>query len=113
MTAAGEDPGAGLSARREAAQLHQGPFSTAATNIITPAKNLVCRANLDEIRPHVGTALAADLADETMLYVGHAKVIGPLIGADGERVAAAIVRARLVQTASLFIAHLACRDCAP
>ena len=34
-----------------------------------------------EIRPHVGTALAAGLADETMLNVGQAKVIGPLIGA--------------------------------
>ena len=33
------------------------------------------------IRPHVGTALAAGLADETMLNVGQAKVIGPLIGA--------------------------------
>ena len=66
-----------------------------------------------EVRPRVGTALAADLADETMLYVGQAKVIGPLIGADGDAVAAAIVRAHLVQTASLFIAHLACRDCAP
>jgi hypothetical protein len=48
-----------------------------------------------------------------MLYVGQAKVIGPLIGADGDAVAAAIVRAHLVQSASLFIAHLACRDCAP
>jgi hypothetical protein len=61
-----------------------------------------------EVRPHVCAALAADLADETMLYVGQAKVIG-----DDDAVAAAIVRARLVQTASLFIAHLACRDCAP
>ena len=66
-----------------------------------------------KIRPHVGAALAADLAEETMLYVGQAKVIGPLIGADGDAVAAAIVRAHLVQSASLFIAHLACRDCAP
>jgi hypothetical protein len=46
-----------------------------------------------EIRPHVGAALAAGLADETMLYVGQAKVIGPLIGADRDAVAAAIVDA--------------------
>ena len=34
-----------------------------------------------EIRRRVRTALAAGLADETMLNVGQAKVIGPLIGA--------------------------------
>jgi hypothetical protein len=35
-----------------------------------------------EIWPHVGAALAAGGADETMLYVGQPYVIRPLIGAD-------------------------------
>jgi hypothetical protein len=41
--------------------------------------------------PAGAAALAADLADETMLYVGQAKVIGPLIGIDGDAVATAEV----------------------
>ena len=35
-----------------------------------------------EVRPRVGTALAADLADETMLYVAQPDIIGPAIAAD-------------------------------
>ena len=66
-----------------------------------------------EIRPHVGAALAVGGAGEARLNIREPNVIWPPVGADGERVAAAIVRARLVQTASLFIAHLACRDGAP
>jgi hypothetical protein len=46
-----------------------------------------------KIRPHICAALAAYRADETMLYVGQPKVIRPLIGADGDAVAAAIVGA--------------------
>jgi hypothetical protein len=36
-----------------------------------------------KIRPHVDAALAADLADETMLDVGQANVVGPCIRSDG------------------------------
>jgi len=39
----------------------------------------------------VGAALAAGGAGETILNVGQAKVIGPLIGIDGDAVAAAVV----------------------
>jgi hypothetical protein len=37
-----------------------------------------------EIRPHVGAALPACRADEPGLNVGQAKIIGPLIGIDGD-----------------------------
>src|SRR6516165_3802876 len=48
---------------------------------------------------------------EALLNIGQPDIVGPAIATDRDRVAAAIVRAHLVQTASLFIAHLACRDC--
>ena len=63
-----------------------------------------------EIRPHVGAALAAGLAHETMLYVGRAKVIGPLIAADRDRVAAAVVGSIDQEPAHAHVAHVAERD---
>jgi len=46
-----------------------------------------------EIGPHVGTALAAHRADETKLNGGQPDVIRPAVTADGDRVAAGVVRA--------------------
>jgi hypothetical protein len=60
-----------------------------------------------KIWPDVGSALAAGLADETMFYVGQAKVIGPLIGIDGDAVATVIVRAIDQQTTHAHLAHFA------
>ena len=58
-----------------------------------------------EIRPHVGTALAAHRADETMFYVGQPKIIRPVAAADRDRVAAAIVGAVDQNAANAHIAH--------
>ena len=44
-----------------------------------------------EIRPHVCTALATDLANKAWLNIGQPDSIGPAIPVDRERVAAAIV----------------------
>ena len=44
-----------------------------------------------EIRPHVGTALAAGLAHEPAFDIGQPKIIRPRAAADGDRVAAALV----------------------
>jgi hypothetical protein len=63
-----------------------------------------------EVRPHVGAALAADLADETMLYVGQAKVIRPVVATDGDGVATAVVRAIDQDAAHAHLAHFAERD---
>jgi hypothetical protein len=57
-----------------------------------------------EIRPYVGTALAAGCAGETILNVGQSKIIRPRVAADGDRVAAAVVGAIDEQAAH---AHLA------
>jgi hypothetical protein len=46
-----------------------------------------------EQRPNVGASLAASLADEPRFQIGQPDVIGPLVGADRDRMAAAIVRA--------------------
>ena len=46
-----------------------------------------------EVRPDLGAALAAGLADEERLDVGEPHVIRPSIRADRERVAAVVVRA--------------------
>jgi hypothetical protein len=43
-----------------------------------------------KIWPDVGSALAAFLADEPIFYVGEPDIIGPLIAADRDRVAAFI-----------------------
>ena len=59
-----------------------------------------------KIQPHVGAALAADLADETMLNVGQPDTIGPVIGADGNRMVAAVVGAIDRQPAHTAAAHL-------
>jgi hypothetical protein len=48
----------------------------------------------------------AGLADETMLYVGQAKVIGPLISIDGDTVAATMVGAINQETVDAALAHL-------
>jgi hypothetical protein len=45
----------------------------------------------NEIRPHVGTVLAASLADKAIFNIGQPQVIGPLIGADRDAVTATIV----------------------
>jgi hypothetical protein len=58
-----------------------------------------------EIRPHVGTALAADLADETMLNVGQTKVVGPWVAADRDRMRALIVGAIDQDAAHAALAH--------
>src|SRR6516165_12404346 len=59
-----------------------------------------------EIRPHVGAALSADLADETMLNVGQPDIIGPAIAVDRSRVAAALVGAIDKQPTHAHVAHL-------
>jgi hypothetical protein len=46
-----------------------------------------------KVRPDVGTSLAAGFAHEPRLEIGKPDVIGPLVRADRDRVAAMIVRA--------------------
>src|SRR5262245_9169248 len=46
-----------------------------------------------EIRPYVGTPLAADVAHKTRLKIGQANVVGPAVRTDSLRVAPMIVGA--------------------
>jgi hypothetical protein len=58
-----------------------------------------------EIRPHVGTVLSAGPADEPALDIGQPKIIRPVVAADRDRVAAAIVGAIDQQAAHTHAAH--------
>jgi hypothetical protein len=44
-----------------------------------------------EMRPDISAALPAYRAGEAILHVGQPEIVGPLIGIDGDAVAAAIV----------------------
>jgi hypothetical protein len=59
------------------------------------------------IRAHVGAPLAARLAGEPRFYVGKPNIIRSSIGADGCRMAAAVVRAIDQDTTHAAGAHLA------
>ena len=60
-----------------------------------------------EVRPHVGTALAADPTGEALLDIGQSGIIGPGIAADRDGVATAVVGAIDQQAANAHLAHLA------
>ena len=73
-----------------------GGFRRLDTDCLPPHR---CPNSPPEIRPHVCTALPADAAGEALLDVGQPQVIGPRIGADPNRVAAAVVGAVNEQSA--------------
>ena len=62
-----------------------------------------------EVRPDIGTTLAAHLADEQRFDIGRPDLIGPRVGADGP-MGAFIIRAIDQQPANAGCAHCAERD---
>ena len=58
------------------------------------------------VRPDVGASLAAGLANEPCFKIGEPDVIGPLVCADRDRVAAMMVRAIDQDSAHASGAHL-------
>jgi hypothetical protein len=61
----------------------------------------------DEVRPDVGAAIAAGLADEQGLDIGQADLVGPSAGVNRCRVAALEVRAVDQDAVNAHLAHLA------
>jgi hypothetical protein len=59
-----------------------------------------------KVRPDVSTSLAADFADEPRLDIRKSHVIGPLVRADRDRMAALIIRAVDQDPAHVSVAHL-------
>jgi hypothetical protein len=59
-----------------------------------------------EIRPHVGAAMTAGLANELRLDIGQPGIIGPAIATDRNRVTATINSAVHEQPTHAHVAHL-------
>lgn len=58
-------------------------------------------------RPDIGAATAARLTDEARFDVGEPDIVGPLVGADLDRVAATVVEAIDQHMRYAGLAHLA------
>jgi len=59
-----------------------------------------------EIRPRVGAALAAGLADEPRLEIGELEIVRPAVRTERDRMAAGVVRAADQNAARALLAHV-------
>jgi hypothetical protein len=58
-----------------------------------------------KVGPHIGAALAACLADETIFDVGEPDIVRSLVADDRDRVAALVIRAINQDAANAGFAH--------